>query len=94
MDNFKLSLVCLVVSLLVFRYAKRCNVNPEDCANRFITRFGVPQSIFAVLFTGHVEKARKAFLEDNALRRKYIIEQYVIALAILLAGIILLFIEA
>jgi hypothetical protein len=49
--------------------------------------------IFAIPYAGEAEKARKAFLENENLRRKYVIEQYVNAFAILIAGILLLFVE-
>lgn len=93
MNNIVLSLLCLATSLLVFTYAKRCKKNAKACVNRFITQFGAPQSIFAIPYAGEVEKAKKAFLENENLRRKYVIEQYVKAFAILIAGILLLFVE-
>jgi hypothetical protein len=93
MNNLVLSLFCLATSLLGFTYARRCQKNSQACVNRFISQFGAPQSVFAIFYTGEVEKAKKAFLENENLRRKYVIEQYVNALAILIAGILLLFVE-
>lgn len=93
MLNIWLALACFAVSVMLLRYARRCKHNPQVCVNRFITQFGVPQSIFAAVFIGDAERARKAFLEDKDLRRKYVIEQYVKSIAVFIAGILLLFVK-
>ncbi len=84
---------CFFVAGIVLIYAKKCSQQPEICAKRFISDFGVPESFFAIPYTGDVETARKAILSDQDLRRKYIFEQYVIAALIVVGGILILFVQ-
>lgn len=88
-----LSLLTFGVSILVFVYAKRSTRDPKIGAERFITRFGSPQSIFAIKYFGEPERAREEFLSNSSLRRRYVIEQYVNAALLAFAGILLLVLE-
>lgn len=88
-----LSLAILLASIIGVISANRCRHNPEQCARRFISNFGAPQSIFAIKYAGEVEAARRAIRDDANLRKKYVIEQFVSAFALGLAGILILFLR-
>jgi hypothetical protein len=91
MTSLLLALLCFGASVLGFVYAWRCKKDRSICPARFISAFGAPRSIFALQFFGKPEEARKALLEDDKLYRKYVIEQYIISLAIAIAGLLILF---
>lgn len=90
MNPVLLSVLSFSVAAIVTIYARRSVLDPESGAERFISDFGAPRSIFAVKYTGDTEAARQAFLRDQNLRNKYLIEQYVIAIAVTAGGILLL----
>lgn len=93
MTSLILALLCFGASALRFIYAWKCERDRSMCPPRFISDFGAPRSIFAMQFSGRPDEARKAILEDDELYRKYVIEQYVVSLAVAIAGVLALFVN-
>jgi hypothetical protein len=56
-----------------------------------MTQAGWTRSIFAIRFLGRPEEARKAIVNDRSLRRRFLIEQYIISALAFGLGIVAIF---
>lgn len=78
--------ISLVLALAFVIAAERTRRDPYKGQDLFMTKKGWTRSIFALPYLGKPEEARQAVVNDESLRKKFIIELYVWAILILLVG--------
>lgn len=81
-------IVIIIASLVLLLNTELCRRNRFKCQDGFMTKQGWTRSIFAIQYIGRAKEARTAIVEDSRLRRKYLIESYVIGAVGLLLGVI------
>jgi hypothetical protein len=80
-------LVVWVASVGILILAERCRRNPQRCPDMFMAKNGLTRSFVALRFLGRPEAARRAIVEDEKLRREYLLECYLWSLIGLIVGI-------
>ena len=78
-DNLYLGLVVLgfvmlLVCIVSIYRAFRCWRSPDTCQDAFMTKQGWTKSIVAHMFWASPDAARKAVIQDERIRRLYILE--------------------
>lgn len=81
---------CLSIGLLVV--TERCRRNPQTCQDSFMGKNGATRSFVALRFLGRPDDARRAIMEDQNLRREYLLERYLWSLVCFIVGLSNLFI--
>ena len=79
--------ILIVSAIAVFINTEKCERNPLECKNGFMTEQGWTRSPFALRYLGRPKDARNAMDNDEKLRRKHIIYSYTLSAIFLLAGL-------
>lgn len=80
-------LISVILALTFVVFAEQTRRNPHKGQDLFMTEKGWTRSIFALPYLGRPKEARQALIDDEDLRKKFIIELYVWAIVMFLLGL-------
>lgn len=82
-----IGLIIIAASLAILVRAEMCRRDSEKCKDAFMTEIGWTRSLVAIKYIGRPKDARHDIVEDADLRRRFLIESYIVGVMGMLLGI-------
>lgn len=82
-----IGLIIIAASLAILIRAEICRRSPDKCKDAFMSEAGWTRSLIALRYIGNPQAARRDIVANADLRRKFVMESYIVGILGVMLGI-------